>query len=133
MKIKSLQSKYIQKSRIFLYPLLGIKRGVSVTPIQTYMAWENIFSFDDNRLMCVYHTREDLEFKNFYKQVLLKNKYFEDFFNLEDGTGVFVFDFSPENETFQKIVNGKYSKLDEKSQGKISNFFKHHYTHHMYV
>ena len=45
MKIQSLYRDYIQKSKLFLYPLLDIKRGVSVTPTETYMAWKGKYEF----------------------------------------------------------------------------------------
>ena len=38
--MKKLHKDYIQKSRIFLYPSLDIRRGTLVKPVQTYVAWE---------------------------------------------------------------------------------------------
>ena len=50
MEIKSLIGTYIQKSRLFVYPMLGIRRGVSVTPVQTYLCWPNKYDITDNKL-----------------------------------------------------------------------------------
>ena len=43
----ALYTKYFQKSMIFLYPILGIKRGTSVTPLQTYFKWEGRYTAED--------------------------------------------------------------------------------------
>ena len=45
---------YFQKSKIFLYPLLEIQKGIKYVPINTYMAWEGQYSFEDSMLMCIY-------------------------------------------------------------------------------
>ena len=58
----SLYKEYFQKSRIFMYPLLGMKRGSSVTPIETYIAWEGVYEAHDAKLVCKYYLRNDPEF-----------------------------------------------------------------------
>ena len=63
MGIKSVYKKYFQKSKVFLYPLLKIKRGTSVIPSETYLAWNDTVSPDDMKLVCLYHPREDVEYK----------------------------------------------------------------------
>ena len=46
---------YFQKSKVFLYPLLKIRKGVTHVPVQTYIAWDNVFALDDNKFMCEYN------------------------------------------------------------------------------
>lgn len=133
MKLKSIQQTYIQKSRIFLYPLLGIRRGVSVTPIQTFMAWQGVYTVSDHKFIAQYHLRDDQEFKTFEEKMLIGNPLFHDMFELEDGTGVYVFDMSENKAAYKRIVHGKYSKLDDDHKKKILSFFKHHHTHHAYI
>ena len=67
MAITSLYKDYFQKSRIFMYPILEIKRGASVTPIETYLSWEDQYSLCDRKLICHYHLRDDSEFTVFEK------------------------------------------------------------------
>lgn len=67
MKIKSLYDRYFQKSKVFIYPLLGIKRGNSVVPIETYISWDGHYSSEDMKLICVYKIRTDAEYKTFEK------------------------------------------------------------------
>jgi hypothetical protein len=129
MKLEQLQKEYIQKSRIFLYPLLNIRRGVSVTPIQTYMTWENYFKVTDYKFIMTYHLRDDVDFKNFEEQKLLGNPLFFDFFELKDGTGAYVFDYLDYKKEYKLIVNGKYSLLPEDYKKKILLFFKNHQKH----
>ena len=70
MRIKRLQKEYIQKSSIFLYPHLLIKKGVTIIPIQTYMSWTEHYDVTDCKLICVYDLRRTKEFKAFEKEFL---------------------------------------------------------------
>lgn len=133
MLLTSLKSDYFQKSRIFLYPALGIKRGISVTPIETYMLWDNHYVIDDCRLICTYYIRDDSEFRIFEETFLLGNKYYDNFYELSDKIGAYVFDLTPIREDYLKIVNGKYSKLSKTHKTSISNFFQNHKNHHLYI
>ena len=133
MEIKSLQSVYIQKSRIFLYPLLGIRRGVSVTPINTYMTWDKMYTVNDYKFIAVYHIRDDKDFKLFEETALMDNPLFEDFFELEDGNRAYVFDYGGMRIDYKKIVNGKYSLLSGGYKHRILSFFKNHHRHHQYI
>lgn len=133
MILTSVYKKYIQKSRIFLYPTLSIKRGVSVTPVQTYMAWHNVYKFEDNKFIVVYHMRKDAEFRKFEEGALLSNDYFVDFYKLEEDKGVYIFDFSDYAEDYKFIRQGKYSKLSIPYKQRILKFFKNHQKHHAHV
>jgi hypothetical protein len=133
MKLKSLQTQYIQKSRLFLYPILAIKRGVSITPIQTYVSWEGVYTLEDYKLIGVYHLRNDPEFNRFEQIKLLKSPYFDNFFQLENDTGAYVFDFSILYEDYQKFINGKYSKFSQEVKDKILNFFYNGVNHHTVI
>jgi hypothetical protein len=123
MAITSLYKDYFQKSRIFMYPILEIKRGASVTPIETYLSWENQYSLCDRKLICHYHLRDDSEFTVFEKEKLLGNKLFYDFKQVEDNKGVYVFDFNPHAEDWDNIRAGKYSKLSPNYKKRIENFY----------
>lgn len=133
MKIKSLHKEYIQKSRLFCYPLLNIKRGSSITPIQTFMAFENVYDFSDKKFICQYHMRNDQEFIMFQNIKLRQNPLFHEFHLLNDGTGLYVFDLSKIHNDFEHIINGKYSALSKQSKDKISNFFSNSNVHYVYI
>jgi hypothetical protein len=134
MKINSLYKDYIQKSRIFLYPLLGIRRHNSVTPIQTYMHWNPHYNYSDCKFIMQYHARTDNEFKVFEDVKLFNNPLFHNFYELEDDTNAYVFDFSDKYEKdFMSVVNGKYSELSPAVKKAILNFFKGQASHHVYI
>lgn len=133
MKIKDLQKQYIQKSRLFLYPILDIKRGASITPIQTYTSWEGVYRLENYKLIGVYHLRNDPEFNRFEQIKLLKSPYFENFFLLENDTGAYIFDLSTFSEDYQNFINGKYSKFSKEIKDKILNFFYNGVNHHTVI
>lgn len=133
MRLTSLYPSYIQKSRMFLYPILRIRRGVSVTPIQTYITWDNKYSLKDYKFIVLYHLRDDMEFKKFEEEKLLNNPLFDTFYELDSNFGAYVFDFSDYKSDFKKILNGKYSLLSDDYKKAILSFFKNHHRHHAYV
>ena len=108
---------------MFLYPALGLKRGHSVTPIQVYSSWKNMYRFEDRKLICIYHMRTDEEFKMYEKQMLLGNEFFHDFHMTDDDKGVYVFDFSRMKTDWDFFLKGKYSKLSPDLKRKIRAFF----------
>ena len=133
MAIDSLYKDYFQKSRIFLYPILEIKRGSSVTPIETHVSWDGQYSPKDMKLVCLYHLRDDVEFRNFEKEKLLKNKHFFDFKELEDNKEVYVFDFSIYEKDWNNIILGKYSQITQAYKKKIENFYGKRDSNYAYV
>ena len=124
MKLERVKKDYVQKSRVFLYPLLGIRRGVSSTPVETYMSWKDVYTIYDFKLVTVYHLRDDQEFKSFEETQLMGNPLFENYFELENGYGVYVFDFSNMSSDYKRVLNGKYSRLSSGYKSKILNFYK---------
>lgn len=133
MAIESMHRDYFQKSRVFLYPLLKIKRGASVTPIETYLSWENQYSFNDKKFICHYHLRDDLEFVQFEKQYLLGHELFFDFKQVNDKEGVYIFDFSKYEDDWNNILKGRYSKISTLNKNKIENFYGKRDSNYAYI
>ena len=79
MSINALYRNYFQKSKIFVYPLLGIKKGSSVTPVQTYFGWNDYVIPEDMKLVTVFHARTDQDYIDFEKNVLLKHNRLNDY------------------------------------------------------
>ena len=123
MEIKNVYGKYFQKSMMFLYPLLRIRQGSSIVPIQTYLAWEDMYDLGDYKLICVYHNRHDQEFKKFEEKFLLSNPMFYDYFMLPDNMVAYVFDFTEYSRDFYKVANGVYSQLSSEFKFKVINFY----------
>ena len=133
MKIKKLYTKYAQKSKIFLYPILGIKRGGSVTPVETYLEWVDKYTKQDRKLICLYHIRDDNEFKNFEKRVLLAHPKFENFYYTENNQGIYIFDYEPDKDLYDKVLQGKYSQIKKEYKEKILDFFSNNKGSMVYI
>lgn len=131
--IKSLHNEYFQKSKIFIYPALGISRGGSVTPIRTYLSWDGKYSANDCKLLVLYHLRDDPEFIKFEKTSLLKNKFFEDFYELEENKGLYVFDFSDYKKDWEYFLEGRYSKLSVLFKTAILLYYQKSKKNYVYV
>jgi len=124
MALNSVYRKYFQKSQVFLYPLLGIKRGAACVPDSTYVAWEeNNVSSEDIKLICVYKYEESHMFDTFMKTVLLKHSRLFGYVKVDSTTSVFTFDFSDLGSDWDHFLNGRYSKINLNLKAKILNFF----------
>jgi hypothetical protein len=133
MSIKDINKAYFQKSRVFLYPTLEIKRGVSIIPIETYVSWKGNYSKDDCKLICLYNLRNDPEFRNFEKNRLFGNKLFHDFKETPDGKAIYVFDLSQYKNDWDNFVKGKYSKFTQEHKKKIKNFYGINSSNYAYI
>ena len=122
MGLKSIYSKYFQKSKVFIYPLLGIKRGNSVIPIETYICWDGHYTSQDMRLICLYETNDSADYAKFERTILAKHTRLVDFVKNKNKS-IFVFDFSDLEENWDHFLNGQYSKLNASTKNKILKFF----------
>ena len=123
MAIDSLYKDYIQKSKVFMYPLLEVKKGTSVTPIETYCMWKGHYTKEDCKLITLYHLRDDVEFRQFEKFKLIGNPLFHDFHMTEDNKGIYVFDFQKHEYDWKQFIQGKYSKFSPELKRKLQNHF----------
>lgn len=121
--ITKLHKEYIQKSRIFLYPLLDIQKGSEAVPVESYVCWTDKFSSDSCKFVCTYYLRDDTAFVRFEKAKLTGNKLFHSFYETEGGLGVYVFNFEDFSNDWQYFLQGKYSKLGPDVKNKILKFF----------
>lgn len=97
------------------------------------MAWEGRYEVDDYKLLCVYSQDSSSKFKTFEKNSLLGNSKFVEFKLLEENKGVYIFDLSSVKEEWDKILQGKYSKLLPDSKTQLQNYFglKSNYSAHL--
>ena len=114
---------YFQKSKIFLYPLLEIQKGVKYVPINTYMAWEGQYSFEDSKLMCLYQQKSTKAFAKFEEFQLLNHKYLDDYRELDKDLHLYVFDLVNYKKDIQNVIKGSYSKMRKKTKTQILDFF----------
>ncbi len=133
MVIDALYKSYFQKSRIFLYPLLDIRRGASVVPEITYVSWENHLKPEDMKLILIYPKRSDTDYMNFKKHVLLNHSRTTDFVDLNENQLLVTFDFSDLKDDWTKFLNGQYSQMNVKIKRKIRDFFDPNSGNYVYV
>jgi len=115
--------EYFQKSKVFLYPLLQIKKGITHVPIQTYIAWDNVYSIDNYKFFCKYKTKKTPVFKKFAVQNLHNNPLFEKTIELNENTQLYIYDFSKFKSDIKRFIDGKYSQYSLDSKIKIVDFF----------
>jgi hypothetical protein len=111
--IKSLYEGYFQKSGVFLFPILEIPKGTSVTPLGTYILLQDYYSEDDCKLITTYHLRDDPQFIAFEKAKLLGNRYYDYYLETTDNVGVYVFDLSDYKKDWDCFMQGNYSKMSK--------------------
>jgi hypothetical protein len=133
MAIDALYTSYFQKSKVLLYPLLGIKRGCPAIPEQTYLAWDGMITLEDMKMIMVYTKRTDAEFLNFEKNVLLKHSRMCDYVPLNDEQTLFTFEFSDLKSDWNKFINGKFSELNQDLKRKIRDHFDKNSSTYVYV
>lgn len=122
--ITSLHAEYFSKSRVFLYPMLDIKRDFSIKPIKTYTAWKGKYDHQDCKLICLYDLRDDQQFLRFEKIKLLGSPYFEEFHESLNKVGVYVFDFSKLKKDWDCYINGKYSQFSPELKTAVQKHFE---------
>jgi hypothetical protein len=125
--MKKIYSDYFQKSKVFLYPLLEIKKGIRFVPVQTYISWNDIYPNNKNKFLCLYSIDKkdeiiNKQFEVFKKFHLEEHKLFEEH-HIIDELDLFVFDFSMFRKDLEKFKKGKYSKFSTKTKEVILNFF----------
>jgi hypothetical protein len=113
--------------------MLEIKRNSSIVPIQTYISWKDQIFPEDGKLICLYHLRDDPEFKAFEKSKLFGNKYFEDFRETSDNKGIYVFNFDSYAKDWDHFINGRYSKLSNNVKKTVREYFKDNHANVVYI
>ncbi len=120
-KIKDLNKKYFQKSTFFLYPLLKIPK--SIIPVVTYLYW-NDYSSTDPILICRYKPfSTDLE-KKIEVENLMGHPLYKDYYQLEDGTLVYIFTLKDMESLLGVFLKGEYSKFPSAIKERIIAFYK---------
>jgi hypothetical protein len=120
--MKIVYTDYFQKSKVFLYPLLGLGRGIEFVPKETFLSWNKQYTTTDYKLICVYNTKRTVKFKNFELKFLTAHSMYETHFDL--GTKqVYIFDMRPFKHDYNMLLKGSYSKFSKGSQVRIMNYF----------
>jgi len=120
--IDRLYGKYFQKSRAFLYPALGIKKGSYITPSGTYISVSGRIEPEDVKLICTFRDDQSEGFKSFENQMLLTNPLFVEKICIKD-FNLYVFDLEIYQADFFNFLLGKYSKISNHLKKAIKNYY----------
>jgi hypothetical protein len=122
--MKQIYRQYFQKSKVFLYPLLGITKGIKYVPIQTYTSWDGHYVGSENLLICVYAIEKDSKetFDIFVEKHLEKNEFYHSRVS-KNNLEIISFNLKFFQEDIKKFNKGKYSEFCILTKRIILNFF----------
>lgn len=120
--ISSLYTKYFQKSKVFLFPLLELPKTNLVSTFQTFIAWENIIRQEDCKLLCLIQEFTD-EHQEYEIQNINYNRYLVNRHVNENGSVLYEFDLSEHKADWNNFLKGKYSHLSESCKMLIARYY----------
>lgn len=121
--ITSLYVDYFQKSKVFLFPALGISKKSYTQPTETYLSWQDMYNTEHKKLICVYDNVNTEAFQAFELKVLLANPMLSARFRTKDGQGIYVFDMSVLEGNWDLFLAGKYSQMNKTLKQAIADFY----------
>jgi len=113
--------KYVQKSNFFLYPQLGMQRGIRYKPSETYIAVKDHIHPASCALICEYALFDSNAFNNHLLKMRGHELYFDEY--MTDDYVYLVFNFSSMEPDFMSFLIGEYSRFSEPFKQKILDFF----------
>lgn len=120
--ITKLYDRYFQKSRTFLYPILGISKK-DYAPLQTYISLEREINPEDRKLVCMFEHKNLDSFTKFEEKSLLRNPLYEESLICENELSIYVFNFNMFPSDWDFFLEGKYSKLSPEFKQAIKNYY----------
>lgn len=121
--IKKLYSKYFQKSRAFLMPILGIKKNTPYPTINSYMCWENVYLLTDYKLVLTYYVSNDAKWDQYLLNTLMNNQMFDEYHEVNDEIIAVSFDLHSRKDDYEHVLFGRYSKLSKMTKTRIRDFY----------
>jgi hypothetical protein len=117
-------SKYFQKSKAFLFPLLGLPKFALTFEIETYLVLDNIVSLEDVNIVCKIKHNDSEDFFIYEKKYIDKSRYLVDKFeNKELKETIYIFSLEDYREDYTNFLNGKYSKFSKDSKSIIKKYY----------
>lgn len=114
---------YFQKSKTFLFPVLGISRRSSIQVKGTYTSWLDIYTNADKKLICVYDNVQTEAFKAFEAKVLLSSPLYHSHQKTKDNEGIYIFDMDVIKKDWTHFLSGSYSKMSKVLKEAILKYY----------
>ena len=116
---------YAQKSKLFLLPLVGIKKDTHIKPVCTYIIdRERNISELDYKLIVPFKKEESSEYSHYEDSYILKSKYLDiaNYHETEDCC-VYVFDLYDFKEDYDKFLEGKYTEFSTRTKSLVNIYW----------
>jgi hypothetical protein len=120
--LDKLYGKYFQKSKTFLYPILGIRRMSGFNPDNTYITIQNRIKIEDMKLISTFRKDNSKKYQDFEEQMLLTNPLFDSKMTTKD-LNIYIFNLEPYSNDFINFLLGKYSKLSIPFKKAIKSYY----------
>ena len=137
MQLTSLYTRYFQKSKSFLYPLLGIAKGAYAQPMQTYICMKHhsglVIKPKDKKLICLFEDTDSKEFKAFEQAYLINNPYYLETIPGPMTSKLYIFNLKKHAGDWNKFLKGKYSEFSNLAKVKIKEYYGHHTLEYTYM
>ena len=123
-ELKKAYSKYFQKSKSFLAPVLGLRKHNPYPCIQSYMKWQDKYELEDYKLTLTYENESDKAWSNYLLKTLMTNRMFDEYHYDEESDLIAIsFDLHSIREDYDYVIQGKYSELSKSTKTKIREFY----------
>lgn len=126
--LHKIHDRYIHKSHVFLFPLLGLKKEVLVKPSMTYLRLKGFYVPEDLKLLVIYpHLETDNRWKLFQRYHLLSHPMLESATVTKEGDEkLFIFNLAGFETDVHHFLLGRYSQFSEAARRLIGDFFGLH-------
>jgi hypothetical protein len=121
--MKHVYADYFQKSKTFIYPVLGIAKRSSIQVEGTYISWLDIYNAADKKLICVYKDVDSEAFKAFEAKVLLSSPLYHSHQKTKDNRGIYIFDMNIIRKDWAHFLSGSYSKMSKTLKDAVLKYY----------
>lgn len=123
-QLKKLYSRYFQKSRSFLAPVLGLKKTAKYPFKQCYLQIDGLYTVEDQRIILTFdNPHHDPAWDKYQLDSLVQSPMFDQIHNIGEGQVAMSFDLHCIRDDYHKVLQGNYSKLSTLLKNKIREFY----------
>lgn len=120
----NIHTTYVQKSSLFLWPILEIKSKSVKKPINTYSLWLPDYKAEDCKFIMLYNSSK------IPQDNLEKSEYLCDVVVTKEQNVAYIFDFSQKEDFYSRYINGEYSTFSDDDKNTILNTYKYNKPHY---
>lgn len=132
-QIKKPYSKYFQKSRTFLLPILGLRKAAVYAPLQSYLMWDGMHTLEDERLILTFQHYKEKTWDEYLLNTLMANQMFDEYHELESDVIAISFDLNCISADYRLVLEGKYGQLSKLLKAKIRDYYGYNSAEWAYI